>query len=117
VLAPSANPTTVAAGSQPPNRSNRCGENRQEGTLTGDAAYVVIEDAWIGRTVHIGDEVQLGVKGPCPRCVMTTLAQGDLPKDSGIFRTAAQHNQVNVGVYASVLRGGEIHRGDAVSVR
>jgi MOSC domain-containing protein YiiM len=47
---------------------------------------------------------------------MTTLAQGDLPKDSGIFRTAAQHNQVNVGVYASVLRGGEIHRGDAVSV-
>ena len=77
----------------------------------------MIEDAWIGRTVHIGDEVQLGVKGPCPRCVMTTLAQGDLPKDSGIFRTAAQHNQVNVGVYASVLRGGEIHRGDAVSVR
>jgi len=48
---------------------------------------------------------------------MTTLAQGDLPKDSGILRTAAQHNQVNVGVYGSVLRGGEIHRGDAVSVR
>jgi hypothetical protein len=42
---------------------------------------------------------------------MTTLAQGDLPKDSGIFRTAAQHNQVNVGVYASVLRGGEIPAG------
>jgi hypothetical protein len=45
-----------------------------------------------------------------------TLAQGDLPKDSGILRTAARHNQVNVGVYACVLRGGEIHRGDAVSV-
>jgi uncharacterized protein len=44
---------------------------------------------------------------------MTTLAQGDLPKDSGILRTAAQHNQVNVGVYASVLTGGKIHTGDS----
>jgi uncharacterized protein YcbX len=73
-----------------------------------------VEDAWIGQTVRIGDEVQLAVTGPCPRCVMTTLAQGDLPKDSGILRTAAQHNQVNVGVYASVLRGGHVRRGDAV---
>jgi uncharacterized protein YcbX len=73
-----------------------------------------VEDAWIGRTVHIGDEVQLAITGPCPRCVMTTLAQGDLPKDSGILRTAAQHNNVNVGVYASVLRGGHVRRGDAI---
>ncbi len=73
-----------------------------------------VENGWIGHTVAIGDAVRLTVTGPCPRCVMTTLAQGDLPKDPGILRTAAQHNQVNVGVYASVLRGGEIHRGDAV---
>jgi uncharacterized protein YcbX len=73
-----------------------------------------VEDAWIGRTVRIGDEVQLAITGPCPRCVMTTLAQGDLPKDSGILRAAAQHNQVNVGVYASVLRGGHVRRGDAI---
>jgi hypothetical protein len=31
-----------------------------------------------------------------------------------ILRTAAQHNQVNVGVYAAVLRGGAIRRGDPV---
>jgi len=43
---------------------------------------------------------------------MTTLSQGDLPKDPGILRTAAQHNQVNVGVYAAVVRGGTIRRGD-----
>ncbi len=45
---------------------------------------------------------------------MTTLPQGDLPRDLGILRTAAQHNQVNVGVYAAVLRGGTIHHGDPV---
>ena len=32
----------------------------------------------------------------------------------GILRTAAQHDQVNVGVYAAVMRGGTISRGDPV---
>jgi uncharacterized protein len=81
---------------------------------TSDRVKDFVEDAWIGQTVRIGDEVQLAVTGPCPRCVMITLAQGDLPKDSGILRTAAQHNKVNVGVYASVLRGGRVRRGDAI---
>ena len=47
---------------------------------------------------------------------MTTLAQGDLPQDPGILRTAAQHNHVNVGVYAAVVQGGRIRRGDPVRV-
>jgi uncharacterized protein len=81
---------------------------------TTDSVTDFVEDAWIGRTVHVGETVHLAVTGPCPRCVMTTLAQGDLPKDSGILRTAARHNGVNVGVYAAVLRGGRVCRGDAV---
>jgi uncharacterized protein YcbX len=75
-----------------------------------------VENAWIGRTLAVGDKVRLNVTGPCPRCVMTTLSQGDLPKDPGILRTAAQHNQVNVGVYAAVLQGGTIRRGDPIKV-
>ena len=58
--------------------------------------------------------MRLSITGPCPRCVMTTLAQADLPKDSGILRTAAQHNGVNVGVYASVAHGGRSFRGDPI---
>src|SRR5881296_1884953 len=72
------------------------------------------ENAWIGHTLAIGDEVHLRITGPCGRCVMTTLAQGDLPKDSGILRTAVQHNQGNVGVYAAVVQGGTIRRGERV---
>ncbi|MCW2929535.1 MAG: uncharacterized protein JWM19_497 [Actinomycetia bacterium] len=37
---------------------------------------------------------------------MTTLPQGDLPKDSGILRIAAQHNNAQIGVYAEVISGG-----------
>lgn len=73
-----------------------------------------VENTWMKRTLIIGDEVHLRVTGPCPRCVMTTLPQGDLPRDLGILRTAARHNQVNVGVYASILQGGRIRRGDPV---
>ena len=73
-----------------------------------------IENSWVGHTLAIGDEVRLSITGPCGRCVMTTLAQGDLPKDPGILRTAAQHNRVQVGVYAAVVRGGTIRRGDSV---
>ncbi len=74
------------------------------------------ENAWVGHTLAIGTAVRLKITGPCGRCVMTTLAQGDLPKDPGILRTAAQHNRVKVGVYAAVLRGGTIRRGDSVSL-
>jgi uncharacterized protein YcbX len=81
---------------------------------SGDKSFA--EDAWIHHTLIIGDEVCLNVTGPCARCVMTTLPQGDLPRDPGILRTAAQHNHVNVGVYAAVLRGGTIRRGDPVTI-
>src|SRR5437867_1708343 len=72
------------------------------------------ENAWVGRTLAIGTAVRLSITGRSGRCVMTTLAQGDLAKDPGILRTAAQHNHVNVGVYADVARGGTIRRGDPV---
>ena len=74
------------------------------------------ENAWVGHTLAIGTAVRLNITRPCGRCVMTTLAQGDLPSDPGILRTAAQHNQVNVGVYAEVARGGTIRRGDSIRI-
>jgi hypothetical protein len=82
-----------------------------------------VENGWIGRTLAIGDRVRLTVVGPCPRCVMTTLPQGDLPQDPGILRTAVRHNRVEaggqvfdavVGVYATALAGGTVRRGDPV---
>lgn len=78
----------------------------------GPASF--LENAWIGHVLAIGDSVRIRIDRPCVRCVMTTLAQGDLPNDPGILKTAAKHNSAQVGVYASVLQGGKIRRGDSV---
>ena len=87
-----------------------------------------IENQWLGSLVTIGAETQLSIIDPCPRCVMTTLPQADLPHDPDILRTVGQHNRVAsvtlapgvifpavAGVYASVLHPGRICRGDLVS--
>lgn len=79
---------------------------------SGERGFV--ENSWVGGTLNLGDEVVLRITRPCPRCVMTTRPQGDLPQDVGILRTVAQHNETHVGVYASVLKGGKISRGDTV---
>jgi uncharacterized protein YcbX len=83
-----------------------------------------VENDWSHRVVTVG-EVRLKVIIPTARCVMTTLAQGDLPRDPGVLRAMAEHNRVKAGglgvlpcagVYAFVLTPGTIRRGDSVSV-
>jgi hypothetical protein len=82
---------------------------------TGDQKGFV-ENDWVGNVIAIGPEVRIQVTGPCPRCVMTTLAQADLPKDPAILKTAAQHNKAGVGAYASVIQTGTICIGDQLTL-
>jgi uncharacterized protein len=83
-----------------------------------------VENDWPGHSLALGKDVRLDVAIPDPRCVMTTLAQGDLPKDTEILRTLAQHNKIDVvgslypcaGVYATVNSPGTMHTGDQVAL-
>ncbi|MGK7911373.1 MAG: MOSC domain-containing protein [Synechococcus sp.] len=73
-----------------------------------------VEEAWVGENLSIGDEVTLSIDTLCPRCVVTTLAQSELPDDLGILRTAAKHNNLIAGIRASVLEVGTIREGDPI---
>jgi uncharacterized protein YcbX len=83
-----------------------------------------VENDWVGRTLAIGDDVRVAVALPDPRCVMPSLAQEDLPKDSKILKALAQHNRIDVagalypcaGVYAVAEATGAIHRDDRVGL-
>jgi uncharacterized protein YcbX len=79
-----------------------------------EGAQGFIDEAWVNHTLTLGATARLHVFTGCPRCVMTTLPQGDLPADLGILRTTAQHNRVIAGIRATVLEGGTVARGDAI---
>src|SRR2546426_354368 len=79
---------------------------------TGDPPGFV-EQAWIGRTLAVGD-IRMQITKPCSRCVMTTLPQGDLREDRGILKTVVADAAGDVGVKGRVVRGGIVRRGDAV---
>lgn len=73
------------------------------------------EVGWVGKHVRVG-EVVLQVAMECPRCVMTTHALADLPKDPKIMRTLVKENGGNIGVYCSVETPGVVHEGDRVEI-
>ncbi|MEX1323616.1 MAG: MOSC N-terminal beta barrel domain-containing protein [Synechococcaceae cyanobacterium] len=80
-----------------------------EGTVEG-----FVEERWEGGTLAIGESLVLRVDGGCPRCVITTLAQGDLPQALEILRATARHNRVTAGIRLSVEQPGPLAVGDPV---
>ena len=75
-----------------------------------------VEQQWIDKTLSLGDHVQLKIIQPTQRCIMTTLAQGDLPRDPNVLRTLAKQNNGNFGVYAQVIKTGQVKIGDQVAI-
>ncbi|HEX7241895.1 MAG TPA: MOSC N-terminal beta barrel domain-containing protein [Longimicrobiaceae bacterium] len=87
------------------------------------------EVGWLGRRLRVGADVRLDAIDPAPRCVVTTLPLGGLPRDPEILRTLACHSRAAsatlapgvvfpavAGIYASVLAEGEVRRGDPLAI-
>ena len=82
------------------------------------------ENAWIGREVSLGDTVRIRVAKPDLRCVMTTLAQDELPHDPDVLRALVRHNGIQAGagsypcagVYTTVETPGTVRTGDRVII-
>ncbi len=73
-----------------------------------------VEESWIGHTLAFGADLKLHVSDGCPRCVVTTLSQGELPEDLEILRATARHNNVVAGIRLSVSNPGDVNVGDPV---
>jgi hypothetical protein len=83
------------------------------------------ENDWSGADLQLGAALTASVLIPTMRCIMTTLAQGDLPRDNEVLRTVTRHNRIEiaglgtwscVGAYAAVTAPGRVQLGDQVSV-
>ena len=93
--------------------------------VVGTKAPGFLENGWVGKDVAMGATARVHVAMSDPRCVMTTLAQDDLPSDPEILRALVQYNKLQIGdtgqfpcagVYAVVAAGGTLRIGDAVVV-
>jgi len=75
----------------------------------------LVEFDWCGRTLRVGG-ASFAITIPAMRCSMTTQAVSDLPKDPSVLRTIVRDANQNRGVYATVVRAGEVAVGDSVEM-
>lgn len=85
-----------------------------------------VENDWAGRVIAFAGGATVAATIPTMRCVMTTLPQGDLPRDPDTLRAIAKHNRVEIpglgtwacaGVYADVTGPGELAVGEDYEIR
>ena len=94
--------------------------------LLDGAGEGFVENDWPGSVLTLGGATATASLATM-RCVMTTLAQGDLPADADVLRAVAKHNRIEIpqvggvwasaGVYADVTAAGDVSVGDAHGVR
>ena len=73
------------------------------------------ELGWVGRKLRVGTAIIQIVMG-CPRCVMVTLKEHDLPQDHRLMRTLVRETKHIAGVYASVVEEGDVREGDSIEL-
>lgn len=76
----------------------------------------LVEQDWLGKTLRVGQGVMLEITRPTERCVMTNFAQPSIPEDKSIFACIGREADLNFGVYAKVLAGGEVNWGEKVEL-
>ena len=90
----------------------------------GTDAGGFLENGWVRHVLELGEGVRLRVPVAASRCVMTTLPQGDLPRDVNVLRALVGHNRIEIsgkrypcaGVFCMVMAPGTLRVGDAVAV-
>jgi uncharacterized protein YcbX len=73
-----------------------------------------IEEKWFGRRIKIGREVEIQLKRHCERCMIITVNPDNAERDSTLLKTVVKKRNNHFGIYASVLKTGNIHVGDEV---
>lgn len=74
------------------------------------------ETQWPNGTEFTVGGARLRVIEPCRRCIFVTIRHNDLPRDPGVLRALAEHNDTNLGVVCEVVTPGAVREGDSVEL-
>jgi hypothetical protein len=90
-----------------------------------DDAGAYPDNGWSTSVFRIGRSLEAQAIMPTMRCVMVTLAQGDLPLERRVLQTLNRTNRIDIpsmgaypclGVYARVIQQGTVAEGDEVAI-
>ncbi len=87
--------------------------------IRSDATEPFLEDYWVGGRLVFGSfesGPMIDVTMRDERCVMINLDPDTTQQDPRVMKTAVRMNANNAGVYAAVVRTGQINVGDSVSL-
>ncbi|MCU1244723.1 MAG: putative Fe-S protein [Acidobacteria bacterium] len=77
------------------------------------------EDAWIGRTLRIGEGEEAPAVAVCMRdvrCVMINLHPDTAVPDARLLKASVRINENCAGVYATIIKSGSIRVGDMLTL-
>ncbi|QTD40630.1 MOSC domain-containing protein [Sporosarcina sp. Te-1] len=75
-----------------------------------------VEESWFGKRLKIGNEVEIEVKRHCERCMIITVDPDSAERNATLLKTVVKKRENHFGVYASVIKTGEIKVGDEISL-
>ncbi|KIL51934.1 MOSC domain-containing protein [Jeotgalibacillus soli] len=73
-----------------------------------------VEETWFGKKLKIGKEVEIQLNRYCERCMIITVNPEDAKRDPSLLKTIGKERSNHFGVYASVIKTGEIQVGDEI---
>lgn len=74
------------------------------------------EDQLVGKTLSIGDKLLINIVKKDPRCIIINLDPETATAQKQVLLTVAKGHRGCAGVYAAVLREGEIKAGDHIAL-
>lgn len=74
------------------------------------------EYAWVGSRLHLEDGTILEIVEPCERCILVTLDPDTFERNKAVLLAVKDVMDLNFGVYASVIRTGEVSVGDKLYI-
>lgn len=74
------------------------------------------EDALVGRTLRVGEAVELRVCKRDQRCAIVNLDPVTAERDASVLKVIGQTRDAHLGVYCVVLREGIVRRGDVIGL-
>ena len=74
------------------------------------------EDSLVGRTVRIGEKLEMQILERDPRCKMITLDPDTAETSPRVLKHVSRKHEGYTGVYAAVLKEGVISQGDEINL-